>query len=183
MKIIFFGTSKFAVSALKKLKSSNHAVAAVVTQPDRKAGRHLKVLPSPVKKEAEKIDVPIHQPQDITKKPGIRTFHKKARDHEMFLTVVPGIPEVGRAVEMQLRAFKIPKTPHPQYGARIPMDNAIIVATAAHEKELTTSIDYLLHPIGDPGTFGFHFTPVSKGYHNIIFAGEFEHERTLRFLS
>lgn len=68
MKIIFFGTSKFAVSALKKVKASGYAVAAVVTQPDKKAGRHLEVLPSPVKKEAKKLGVPIHQPQAITEK-------------------------------------------------------------------------------------------------------------------
>ncbi|GAB4295537.1 MAG: hypothetical protein Kow0090_10490 [Myxococcota bacterium] len=116
-------------------------------------------------------------PEEIAQKPPIRVLHQQSRNFELFLTVQPGIPEVGRVVEFLIKAYKIPKTPHPQYGGRIPMDTAIIVATAAHESEISTSIDYLLHPVGDPGNFGFHFTPIRQGYHNIIFFGEFEGEK------
>jgi len=39
MNIVFFGTSGFAVPALEKMLASEHRVMAVVTQPDRPAGR------------------------------------------------------------------------------------------------------------------------------------------------
>lgn len=55
MRIVFLGTPEFAVSALKKLIESNrHEILAVVTQPDKPAGRGNKLTPSPVKVYAEK---------------------------------------------------------------------------------------------------------------------------------
>ena len=55
MKIIFFGTGKFGLPALKKLIESGHEIAAVVTQPDRKRGRGWNVQPAPVKAFMEQI--------------------------------------------------------------------------------------------------------------------------------
>ena len=49
MKIVFFGTGKFGLPALKKLLKSSHEVAAVVTAPDRKKGRGWNIQPMPVK--------------------------------------------------------------------------------------------------------------------------------------
>lgn len=65
MNIVFFGTSQFAVSALRKIKACSHSVAAVVTQPDRKSGRRLKISASPVKEEAGRLNMPIYQVPDI----------------------------------------------------------------------------------------------------------------------
>lgn len=90
MKIVFFGTSKFAVSALKRLKAAGYAVAAVVTQPDRKGGRHLKILPSPVKKEAEKLSAPVYQPEDITE----QSFIEKIRSYGADFFVVVGFGSI-----------------------------------------------------------------------------------------
>ena len=116
-------------------------------------------------------------PAAVEEKPKIRTLQHKDRSYEWFLTVNPGIPEAGRVVELYVTAQKIADPPQPQFGARIPMANATIVANAGHENDLTTSVDYLLHPIGDPGNFGFHFTPGRKGYFNVVFTGEFEGEK------
>lgn len=90
MKIVFFGTSKFAVSALKRLKGAGYSVEAVVTQPDRKGGRHLQILPSPVKNEAEKISAPIHQPHDITE----RSFIEKIRSYGADFFAVVGFGNI-----------------------------------------------------------------------------------------
>jgi len=49
MRIVFFGTGKFAVPTLKKLMDSGHEVVAVVTRPDRKKGRGWSVQPTLVK--------------------------------------------------------------------------------------------------------------------------------------
>ncbi len=49
MRIVFFGTSGFSVRALKELLKSSHEIVAVVTRPDIKSGRFLKVSENPVK--------------------------------------------------------------------------------------------------------------------------------------
>lgn len=55
------GTPEVAVGFLKLLASKTDVVA-VVSQPDRPAGRGLAVSPTPVKAEAEKLGLPVHQP-------------------------------------------------------------------------------------------------------------------------
>lgn len=60
MKIIFLGTPDFAVPTLKNL-IAHHEVVGVVTQPDKPVGRSGKLMPSPVKIEALKNDIPVFQ--------------------------------------------------------------------------------------------------------------------------
>ncbi|BFN37930.1 methionyl-tRNA formyltransferase [Fidelibacter multiformis] len=62
MKTIFMGTPDFAVPSLDKLVHSRHQVSAVVTIPDKPRGRGRKHLPSPVKKRAMELNLPILQP-------------------------------------------------------------------------------------------------------------------------
>lgn len=65
MKLIFAGTPDFAVRALSALLASRHALALVLTQPDRPAGRGLKPHPSPVKGLALDHGIPIAQPATL----------------------------------------------------------------------------------------------------------------------
>lgn len=62
MKIIFAGTPHFAASALEILLAKNHNVVAVLTQPDRPAGRGMQLAPSPVKQLALQHNIPVLQP-------------------------------------------------------------------------------------------------------------------------
>lgn len=64
MKIVFMGTSDFAVPCLKSLAGC-HEVLGVFTQPDRPKGRGMKLQPTPVKAEALKLGIPVHQPERI----------------------------------------------------------------------------------------------------------------------
>lgn len=66
MRIVFFGTSEFAIPALKAIFGSKHEVVAVVTQPDKKKGRDLKLSPSPVKVVASSRSIPVYQPADAS---------------------------------------------------------------------------------------------------------------------
>lgn len=63
LKLLFLGTSSFALPSLQTLQE-NFEVLAVVTRPDRPAGRGKKMTPSPVKEESLKHGVKIYQPQD-----------------------------------------------------------------------------------------------------------------------
>ncbi len=64
-KIIFMGTPDFAVESLKKLISEGYYIAAVVTNPDKPAGRGRKLKESAVKEYAVSQNLPIIQPEDI----------------------------------------------------------------------------------------------------------------------
>ena len=63
MKLVFFGTPDFAVPTLDALHDSSHEILGVVTSPDKKSGRGLKVTSAAIKKSAEKYSLPIYQPE------------------------------------------------------------------------------------------------------------------------
>lgn len=65
MKIIFAGTPEFAVAALAALIEAGHQIVMVLTQPDRPAGRGMKLKPSPVKVLAEQHGLPVFQPVSL----------------------------------------------------------------------------------------------------------------------
>lgn len=65
MKIVYFGTPDFAVESLDAIMQSHHEVAAVVTVPDRQAGRGQKVVYSPVKQYALDHHLPLLQPEKL----------------------------------------------------------------------------------------------------------------------
>lgn len=64
MRVLFYGTPGFALPAFEALLR-RHEVVAVVTQPDRPAGRGQKLAPSPVKVRAERAGLRILQPQRL----------------------------------------------------------------------------------------------------------------------
>ena len=63
MRIVFWGTPEFAVPALRALGDEGHDVVAVVTQPDRPAGRGRELHRSPVKVQALDEMIPVLQPE------------------------------------------------------------------------------------------------------------------------
>ena len=64
MKIIFAGTPQFAASALAALLKE-HQIIAVLTQPDRPAGRGMQLVTSPVKQLALQHGLPVLQPASL----------------------------------------------------------------------------------------------------------------------
>jgi methionyl-tRNA formyltransferase len=65
VRVIFAGTPEFARVALERLHGAGHAIALVLTQPDRPAGRGMKLQPSPVKQFALAWQVPVAQPRSL----------------------------------------------------------------------------------------------------------------------
>lgn len=65
MKIIFAGTPEFAVPALAALIESGHEIVMVLTQPDRPAGRGMKLRASPIKDLALKHGITVYQPESL----------------------------------------------------------------------------------------------------------------------
>ena len=65
MRLIFAGTPDFARVALARLHAAGHEVALVLSQPDRPAGRGMKLQASPVKQFALAHGMPVAQPRSL----------------------------------------------------------------------------------------------------------------------
>ncbi|XLM20644.1 methionyl-tRNA formyltransferase, partial [Chromobacterium piscinae] len=65
MKLIFAGTPEFAAAALRALIAAGHEIPLVLTQPDRPAGRGMKLKPSPVKEVALAHGLRVEQPEKL----------------------------------------------------------------------------------------------------------------------
>jgi len=65
MRLVFAGTPEFARIAFDALRAAGHDIALVMTQPDRPAGRGLKLTPSPVKQAALDAGIPVAQPRSL----------------------------------------------------------------------------------------------------------------------
>lgn len=65
LKIVFFGTPEFAVTSLAKLVDEGYNVSAVVTMPDKEAGRGRKIIQSDVKKYAVEKGLEVLQPEKL----------------------------------------------------------------------------------------------------------------------
>lgn len=65
LRLVFCGTPEFAVPTLQALIVAGHDLRLVVSQPDRPAGRDREVTPTPVKRTALEVGLPVVQPEKI----------------------------------------------------------------------------------------------------------------------
>ena len=98
LKLIFFGTPKFAVDSLHEI-NLNYSVNCVVTSPDRKSGRGQKISQSEVKNYAEKNNIKILQPDNLNDK----EFINKIKE------INPDIIIVVAFRKLPAEIFSIPK--------------------------------------------------------------------------
>ena len=65
MRLIFAGTPPFAAAALNALADAGHEIVLVLTQPDRPAGRGMRLTASAVKQAAQARGLPVYQPTSL----------------------------------------------------------------------------------------------------------------------
>jgi methionyl-tRNA formyltransferase len=114
LKIVFMGTAELSCASLDKLaRSQNFQVAAVVTQPDRRAGRDLKPQSSPVKTLASRLGLPLLPPESARDE----TFIAELRALQPDLIVVaaygqilpPGILDLPRHGCLNVHTSLLPR--------------------------------------------------------------------------
>ena len=153
MRIIFFGTPDFAVASLDALVQSKFDVVAVVTAPDKPAGRGQQIQASPVKIYAEKIGLPILQPLKLKDPEFIDTLKNLHADLQIIVAFrmlpeqVWNMPPWG--------TFNLHASLLPQYRGAAPIHWAIING----EKETGVTTFFLQHEI-DTGDLLFQETEV-----------------------
>ncbi|HRS54792.1 MAG TPA: methionyl-tRNA formyltransferase, partial [Bacteroidales bacterium] len=122
--IIFMGTPDFAVSSLEIILKNNIKIAAVVTSPDKPAGRGLKLKTSPVKNYAIQHNIPILQPHNLLDP----LFISQLKEYKPSLSVVVAFRILPNEI------FNIPKLGTinlhasllPQYRGAAPINRAIM---------------------------------------------------------
>ena len=80
LRLVFMGTPHFAVPILQALIESGEEILAVVTQPDKPAGRGKRLTPPPVKILAQEHSLPVLQPQKIKDPAFLEELKKLAPD-------------------------------------------------------------------------------------------------------
>ncbi len=124
MKIIFFGTSEFAADILRII-SKKCTIAAVVSQPDRKKGRSLKVSAPAVKVEAERLGITVFQPADINDPQFIAKL--KALYADAFVVVSFGAMLKAELLNLpKFGALNIHPSLLPKYRGAAPIHRAIL---------------------------------------------------------
>src|SRR4051812_32385228 len=141
MKIIFMGTPEFAVPSLDILLKNNFEVAAVVTSPDRPAGRGQQLQQSAVKQYAVAHNLPVLQPEKLKDENFINALKAFKADLQIVVAfrmlpeVVWNMPAMGT---FNLHASLLPK-----YRGAAPINWAIING----EKETGVTTFKLKHEI------------------------------------
>ena len=124
MRIVFFGTPEFAVSTLDALLAAGQQVVAVVTAPDKPAGRGQALVASPVKRAAVAHQLPVLQPVNL-KAP---EFQAALRAYAADLQVVVAfrmLPEAVWAMP-RLGTLNVHASLLPQYRGAAPINWVLI---------------------------------------------------------
>lgn len=148
LRIIFYGTAEFAVPSLKILVENNINIIAVVTAPDKPAGRGQKINMSPVKEYALTQNLLVLQPEKLKGE----EFQNQLKELNPNLQIVVAFRMMPETVwgYPELGTFNLHSSLLPQYRGAAPINWAIING----EKETGVTTFFLKHEI-DTGDIVF----------------------------
>ena len=163
LRVAFFGTPEFAVPSLAALLEAGLSVPLVLTQPDRPAGRHAQVRPSPVAVLASARGIPMEKPQRVRGDAALLRRLEEARLDAIAVVAYGRIlpPEILRLP--RLGCINVHASLLPKYRGASPVQAAILagdaetgVVTMKIEEGLDTGPVYLERrcAIGEKETAG-----------------------------
>lgn len=124
LRIVFMGTPEFAVPSLKALVEGGYNVVAVVTTPDKPAGRGQRIHQSDVKLAAMELNIPILQPEKLRDESFLEALRALKPDLGIVIAFRM-LPEVVWAMP-RLGTFNLHASLLPQYRGAAPINWAII---------------------------------------------------------
>lgn len=139
--LVFMGTPDFAVASLQELVERGLQIVAVVTTPDKPAGRGMQVQKSAVKIFAEKNNIPVLQPVNL-KAPGFADELKKINAVLQVVVAFRMLPEIIWNMP-PMGTINLHASLLPQYRGAAPINHAIMNG----EKETGVTIFKLKHAI------------------------------------
>lgn len=124
VKVAFFGTPEFAAPSLKAILESTHEVVLVVAQPDRPAGRGMKLRKPPVAQLAIELGIPLNQPARIRNEEMLETI--RASGCELAVVVAYGKILPAALLEIPPHGFiNVHASLLPKYRGAAPIQRAI----------------------------------------------------------
>lgn len=170
MNIIFMGTPDFAVPILEMLVDSDYPVRAVISQPDRPKGRKRILTPPPVKQAAERLGLPVLQPEKIRSKESI----EELRQYEPDLIITAAYGQLVPKAILDMPRFgciNVHASLLPKYRGGAPIQHAIIrgeqvtgvtIMYMAEGLDTGDMIRKVEVPISDEDTSGTLFAKLSE---------------------
>ncbi len=161
IRIVFMGTPEFAVASLDALVQAGCHIVAVVTAPDKPAGRGMKLTGSAVKQYAQEKNIPVLQPEKLKNPDFVATLRELKPDVQIVVAfrmlpeIVWNMPPMG--------TINVHGSLLPQYRGAAPINWAVIngeketgVTTFKLQHEIDTGNILLQEsmPIGDNETAG-----------------------------
>ena len=155
LRIVYMGTPEFAVESLRVLVEGGYNIVAVVTMPDKPAGRGHKLQSSPVKQYAEEQGLRLLQPERLKDE----TFLSELKALHADLQIVVAfrmLPEVVWAMP-RYGTFNLHGSLLPQYRGAAPINWAIING----ETETGVTTFFLQHEIDTGNIILQERTPIA----------------------
>ena len=124
LRIVYLGTPEFAAASLQALVEGGYNVVAVVTMPDKPAGRGHQLQYSDVKKYALSVGLPVLQPEKLKDE----AFLEQLRSYHADLQIVVAfrmLPEVVWSMP-RLGTFNLHASLLPQYRGAAPINRAVM---------------------------------------------------------
>ena len=156
LKIVFFGTPEFAVESLARLVDGGYNIEAVVTMPDKEAGRGRKIMQSDVKKYAVEKGLRVLQPEKLKSPEFVNTLREINAD--LFIIIAfRMLPEIVWSMP-RLGTFNLHGSLLPKYRGAAPINRAIMNG----EKETGVTTFFLKHEIDTGDIIGSRSIPIGE---------------------
>ena len=156
LKIVFMGTPEFAVASLRRLVEEGYNIVAVVTTPDKPAGRGQRLHESDVKVAARELGLPILQPERLRDEAFVEAMRALEPDlgiviaFRMLPEVIWDMPRLG--------TFNLHASLLPEYRGAAPINWAVI--NGERETGITTFL--LNHEIDKGAIIGQKREPIAE---------------------
>lgn len=157
MRVMFFGSGAFGLPTLEWLADS-HELTAVVSQPDRPAGRKRSLTPTPVSSVAARLGVPLHRFEDVNAASSMAVLH--GVEAEAWIVIAYG-QKLGRPLLQDRFAINLHGSLLPRWRGASPIHQAIMagdietglsVITVADQMDAGDVLDQVSIPVSPSDT-------------------------------
>ncbi|HEV2141045.1 MAG TPA: methionyl-tRNA formyltransferase [Candidatus Dormibacteraeota bacterium] len=157
-RIVFAGTAEFAVPCLRAIHSAGHEIALVVMQPDRPAGRGMRMTLPSVKVAAQQLGLHVYQPEKVRDPEAVERLKALAPDFLVVVAYGQIIPRVVLDIP-RLGALNVHASLLPRWRGAAPVARAIL----AGDHETGVSIMKMDEQLDHGPVLAAHATLIEEG--------------------
>ncbi|MBN9006330.1 MAG: methionyl-tRNA formyltransferase [Rhizobiales bacterium] len=125
LRLIFMGTPEFAVPTLVALAAHGHEIAAVYTREAKPSGRGMKLQPSPVAREAQRLGIPVLTPKTLRTQGALDEFRSHGADAAVVVAYGMILPQAILDA-VPLGCFNLHGSLLPRWRGAAPINRAIM---------------------------------------------------------